>query len=154
MYHFFNPICHHVIDPMHNLLLGTAKHMIDVWIKLGLLGNKEIIAIEMITANINCPYDTGRLPLKVGSSFHEFTADQWKVWTTVYLPIALKKSLPDNLLCVWLLFVCACSMLCKRLIKKSEIGIACAYLEQFCLKCIDVYGHKHFTRAYTLTRML
>ena len=29
----FNPIRNHVIDPMHNLLLGTSKHMLEVWIK-------------------------------------------------------------------------------------------------------------------------
>lgn len=99
----------------------------------------------MITANINCLYDTGRLPLKIGSSFHGFTADQWRVWTTVYSPIALKKTLPVNHLRVWLLFVRACSMLCKRLIKKSEIENACVYLKQFCLKCLEVYGHRHFS---------
>ena len=30
----FNPIRNHVIDPMHNLLLGTSKHMLEVWINL------------------------------------------------------------------------------------------------------------------------
>ena len=27
---YFNPIRFHVIDPMHNLLLGTAKHMMQI----------------------------------------------------------------------------------------------------------------------------
>ena len=30
-----------VIDPMHNLLLGTAKHMIDTWKEIGILNKKN-----------------------------------------------------------------------------------------------------------------
>ena len=28
---YFNPIRFAVIDPMHNLYLGTAKHVMEVW---------------------------------------------------------------------------------------------------------------------------
>lgn len=33
-YKTFQTIRNHVIDPMHNLLVGTSKHMLEVWIKL------------------------------------------------------------------------------------------------------------------------
>ena len=142
---YFNPVQHHVIDPMHNLLLGTTKHMMEIWIKLGLIGNSQLSTIEKVVSNISCPQDVGRLPLKIGSSFSGFTADQWRVWTTVYSPIALKNVLPDNHLRIWLLFVRACTILCTKIINKAEMRNACNYLKQFCLKFIDAYGHQHFT---------
>ena len=142
---YFNPVRNHVIDPMHNLLLGTSKHMIEVWIKIGLIGNMQLNTIEKVTSNINCPQDVGRLPLKIGSSFSGFTADQWRLWTTVYSPVALKNVLPDNHLKIWLLFVRACSILCKRIIKETEMKDACNYLKQFCLKFIEAYGHQNLT---------
>ena len=30
------------IDPMHNLLLGTAKHMVSLWIKVGILTQQKL----------------------------------------------------------------------------------------------------------------
>ena len=30
-----------VVDPMHNLLLGTAKHMLELWKSLGILSSKQ-----------------------------------------------------------------------------------------------------------------
>ena len=33
----FDPIKFAIVDPMHNLLLGTAKHVLFVWIKKGIL---------------------------------------------------------------------------------------------------------------------
>ena len=37
---YFNPVRCHVIDPMHNLLLGTSKHMLEIWVKLELVTKK------------------------------------------------------------------------------------------------------------------
>ena len=34
---YFNSVRFHVVDPMHNLLLGTAKHMMVIWTKLGII---------------------------------------------------------------------------------------------------------------------
>ena len=38
---YFDPIIHHVVDPMHNLFLGTAKKMLKLCINLGLLRLSE-----------------------------------------------------------------------------------------------------------------
>jgi len=109
-------ICQHVKYRIrHNLLLGTAKYMNDVWVKVGLLSTQSYSTIEETTSFLTCPCDIERLPIKVGSSFSGFTADQWKLWTTVYSFIALKGVLPDNHKCIWLLFVCACLILCSRI---------------------------------------
>ena len=35
-----------VVDPMHNLLLGTAKHMLELWKSLGILSSKQYDEIQ------------------------------------------------------------------------------------------------------------
>ena len=142
---YFNPVRCHVIDPMHNLLLGTSKHMLEVWVKLELVTKNSFDTIEKSASLLSCPNDIGRLPLKIGSSFSGFTADQWKMWTLAYSAVVLKGVIPDNHLRIWLLFVRACTILCSRILKQSDLETAHNYLKQFCLKFIDAYGHEHFT---------
>ena len=93
---------------MHNLLLGTSKHMLEVWVKHDLLVTNSFNIIEKAASLLFCPNDVGRLPLKIGSSFSGFTADQLKMWTLVYSAVVLKGVISDNHLVVWLLFVRTC----------------------------------------------
>ena len=62
-----------VIDPMHNILLGTAHRMISVWKMLGLLDHK--IIQERVDGFIT-PSDVGHIPMKIQSGFSQLTADQ------------------------------------------------------------------------------
>ena len=77
---YLNVVHHHLIDPMHNLLLGTAKHTIEVWKKKGLLSNKSLETVEECALCVKSPYDVGCLPSTIGSGFSGFTADQWLNW--------------------------------------------------------------------------
>ena len=43
---YFDPVKHHVIDPMHNLMLGVAKHTFFTWIFIGLLDEKVLEATD------------------------------------------------------------------------------------------------------------
>ena len=142
---YFNPVKCHVIDPMHNLLLGTSKLMLEVWVKLELLIKNSFAAIEKAASLLSCPNDIGRLPLKIGSLFNGFTANQWKMWTLAYSAVVLKEIIPDNHLRIWLLFVRACTILCSRMLKRSDLEVAHSYLKKICIKLVDAYGHKHFT---------
>ena len=40
---YFKQIRGHAVDPMHNLLLGTAKHTFSLWIKTGILNDDNEI---------------------------------------------------------------------------------------------------------------
>lgn len=42
---YFNPIQYTVIDPMHNLFLGSGKHTFKVWIEKGLLNKDKKLKI-------------------------------------------------------------------------------------------------------------
>ena len=44
-----------VIDPMHNLLLGTAKYMLNVWKELNYLTNEHLIQIQSLINKFVCP---------------------------------------------------------------------------------------------------
>ena len=86
------------------------------------------------------PHSIGRLPLKIGSGFSGFSADQWKNWTLCYSPIALHGILPRMHLQYWLLFVKACSLLCNRYLEKENVTLADHYLRLFCQKFEEVNG--------------
>ena len=142
---YFDPMQHAVVDPMHNLFLGTAKHVMQVWISQEILCKQHFDIIEQIVSKIKSPYDVGRLPLKISSSFSAFTADQWRNWVTVYSVVSLKGILhPDHLRC-WLLFVRACNMLCTRIITIDAIRVAHCYLVEFCRQYVSLYGEENCT---------
>ena len=57
-----------VVDPMHNLLLGTAKHMLELWKSLGNLSSKQYDEIQDRVDSYVCPTDIGHMPSKISSS--------------------------------------------------------------------------------------
>ena len=73
-----------VIDPMHNLLLGTAKHMLSVWKSCGILDDKDFHSIQAVVDSFITPNDVGRIPSRIASGFSGFTAEQWRNWTLLY----------------------------------------------------------------------
>ena len=137
---YFDVVRYHIIDPMHNLLLGSAKHVMKTWISKGIITSKDLEAIEEKALKIKSPYDVGRMPLKISGNFVGFTADQWLNWTLIYSTVTLKGILPQHDYNCWLLFVKACSLLCCKLIKKSEIVTADQYLLQFCRNFEALHG--------------
>ena len=84
----------HVVDPMHNLLLGTGKHALSVWIKLEIIRPCQYDEIQQIIDTFSFPSDIGRITYTVVSSFSGFTADQWRTWIMILSPIILKEILP------------------------------------------------------------
>lgn len=50
------------VDPMHNLLLGTAKHMIETWKCLSVIDSKTFDIIQQKVDSFTSPPDIGRLP--------------------------------------------------------------------------------------------
>ena len=43
---YYHVVCHHVVDPMHNLFLGIAKHTINTWKKLSILKDGDFYVIQ------------------------------------------------------------------------------------------------------------
>ena len=137
---YLDIVRNHIIDPMHNLLLGTAKHVMKTWMAKGIVAPNDLKLLEERVSQMQCPYDVGRIPLKISSGFSGFTADQWLNWTVVYSAVALKGIIDQNHYNCWLLYVKACSMLCCKFIKKSDVSTADQYLQQFCRNFEALYG--------------
>ena len=138
---YFDPIRFVAIDVMHNLLLGTAKHIFKLWLSTGIINKHHLQDINIKCKNFVVPSNIGRLPLNISSNYGGFTASQWCTWTVVYSPVVLKDILPSQHLHCWLLFVRACRLLTQqRFIAISDVHTADRLLEIFCKKCEDLYG--------------
>ena len=129
-----------VVDPMHNLLLGTAKHMLSIWKSRGILVQSHFDVIQQKVNSFVTPHDVGRIPSRIASGFSGFTADQWRNWTILYSLCSLKDYLPPIDYYCWQLFVKACSLLCRRSITKKQLDEADTLLLDFCLNFEAIYG--------------
>ena len=137
---YFDCIRFTIVDPMHNLFLGTAKRMMEIWLNLSILTQADLENMQVKVDASNVPSDLGRLPFKIAKSFSGFTAEQWKSWVTVFSPFALFDHLPDDHYKCWLNFVKACKLLSQPMIRISEVGSAHALLLKFCREVEKLYG--------------
>ena len=114
---YFNPIRMLVIDPMHNLFLGTAKHMLKVWNQSDLVIRSDFVSLQKTVDSI-VPSDVGRIPRKIETGFSGFTADQFKNWVTLFSIPSLHGILNEEHLECWRHFVLACRLFCKTVYQK------------------------------------
>lgn len=75
---------YHVVHPMYNLLLGTAKNLMALWKEEYILDKANFVDIQDEVNEIKVPCNVGRIPYKIASNFSSFTADQWKNWILIY----------------------------------------------------------------------
>ena len=79
---YFDPIRMTIIDPMHNLFLGSAKHVLkQIWVDKGIISREHFDGIQKKMDSVKSPSDIGRIPRKIETGFAGFTADQFKNWT-------------------------------------------------------------------------
>ena len=142
---YFDCIRFTIVDPMHNLFLGTAKRMMELWLELSVLTRVDLEHVQQKVDASNTPSNMGRLPFKIAKSFTGFTAEQWKTWVTVFSPFALLGHLPVNHYKCWLNFVKACKLLSKPMVKISDVGLAHSLLLTFCRDVERVYGPQRIT---------
>ena len=142
---YFDFISGVVIDPMHNLLLGTTKKMLKTWKEFNLLDEKDFTVLQQRVDKMKVPSSIGRIPSKIASSFKGFTADQFKNWALVFSIFALKDILPERHLHCWKLFVKACHILCSPVIPTSLVKVADELLVKFCRSVEDLYGSSVIT---------
>ena len=65
------------IDPMHDLFLGSGKHILkDIWMELRLVTDKQFTLIQNRVDRIVSPPDIERIPNKIRSGFASFIAVQ------------------------------------------------------------------------------
>ena len=129
---YFDPVRMTIVDPMHNLFLGSAKHITkDVLLGHGLLTTSSIDIVHKRIKNIQVPIDMGHLPSRIDSG-STFTAEQWMNWTLYFSIYCLYGLLDNDQIESWRTFVLACRRLCKKSITEEDIKVADLLLIQFC----------------------
>lgn len=142
---YFDIIRCHLVDPMHNLYLGTSKRMIKIWKERNMITESGFHDIQCQIDKINPPSTIGRLPHKIATQFAGFTAEQWLLWTTLYSPLVLRGILPENNYTHWCIFSRACSLLSFPHINVSDVEEADKLLVTFCKGFQELYGEEECT---------
>lgn len=86
---YFDVVKQTVIDPMHNLLLGTCKRMVDCWKKQGFFSNDNLKKMQHLCDDVQLPSGYESLNKKVIGNFANMKADNWKSWCLIYSPFVL-----------------------------------------------------------------
>ncbi|OAD67783.1 hypothetical protein PHYBLDRAFT_174102 [Phycomyces blakesleeanus NRRL 1555(-)] len=143
--HYFDPIRCTIVDPMHNLFLGTAKHMISVWKDLRYLPTAVLVCMQRLADGILVPPGYAVLSTKIKSGFPYMKADEWQLWCLIYSLVVLKDALPEDDYKNWTLFVKACRKLTGPSVTYSEIDSAHQLLGEFGKECETLYGESSIT---------
>ena len=142
---YFDAIKFGLIDPMHNLFLGTAKKMFECWVDNGHLGPRGLATISTGIEQLKIPSDVGRMPSNITGSYSRFTAEEWKNWTLYYSLIVLDGVLNDDHLECWKTFVLACVYLCRPYVTAMDISKAEELFFKFGSKVEQLYGKTFVT---------
>ena len=142
---YFDIVECHVIDPMHNLLLGTGKYLMTLWKDKGILTKTQFECIQQEVDATIVPACVGRIPHKISSNFSGFTADQWKNWICIYSTLCLREFLPHDHYQCWMLFQDACCALLQPSISAFQLSIADNKLLEFCQAYETLYGKEKCT---------
>ena len=142
---YFNPIACTIIDPMHNLFLGTAKRMAKMWIRLNDLNSDDLQQMQQIANTIVLPPDYVSLKRKIQSGFSFMTADDWKSSVLVYSPVVLQGRLPQPKLVHWLRFVNACRLLIRPSLTEDDLTLAHEHMVAFCQDVQVLYEEQEVT---------
>ncbi|KAG2191149.1 hypothetical protein INT47_012155 [Mucor saturninus] len=136
---YFDLVRGTIIDPMHNLFLGTAKRMVEKWTASGLIVDRDLREMQKIAETMVLPVGYSMLKTKIGKGFPRMKADEWKSWVLVYSPVLLKYVLPPANFANWIDFVDACRILVKPTITYDDVESAHLHLQQFCQSCETLY---------------
>lgn len=97
-----------MVDPMHNLFLGTAKKMITICLEQNIISSRDFFQLQSLVDSFCVPSDIGGIPRKIATVFRGFTADQKKSWVIIFSIPCLFGILPSMHFECWRHFVLAC----------------------------------------------
>ena len=89
---YFDPVRFVTVDLMHCLFLGIAKWIVKrIWVDEEILTTNTLKMVQKKMDEFQIPFDLGRIPGKIhaGEGFSNFTADQWRIFFTIYATVSL-----------------------------------------------------------------
>ena len=129
-----------VIDSMHHLFLGKAKHILKIWKKLGYLNKNKLDLLQEKTDQFVVPHDIGKIPRKTSSCFDGFDADECKNWVMLFPIYVLNDVIPKRDKECFRKIVLACQYICKRIISEIDVTIAHGLLIHLCKDFETLHG--------------
>ena len=105
---------------MHCLFLGIAKWIVKrIWVDEKVLTSDALKSIQRNMNQIQVPADLGRIPRKIdcGEGFSNFTADQWRIFYTIYATTSLWEHLSVIDQTILTHFVRVCLILVGRILE-------------------------------------
>lgn len=141
----FDVVRCHIVDPMHNIFLGLAKHVIQTWKDIGILKVSHFVKLQDKIDLINPPLRMGRIPRKIESGFAAFTADEWKNFILIYSIFALRDIVSIPHYQCWSLLVTACGLLYRPVLSRNNVDEAHILLMEFCKLFETLYGEEYCT---------
>lgn len=137
---YFNAHRMLIVDPMHNLFLGTAKHFLkNILVGQKIINQTDFAVIQERVDSVIVPSDIGRIP-HIMFGFSSFTTDQWKNWVMYFSLVALRDILSNDIFECWRHFVLACRILCSRQLNIDQIMLGDALLLRFCRRTERIFG--------------
>ena len=143
--HYFNPVRHCVVDPMHCLFLGIAKWIVTkLWIGEGILDDAKLKIMQKRADMIKITSDLGRRPVRIatGDGFSNFTADMWKTFIMIFaIPITwdFLDQIDKSILAY---FVRVCKILTSQELQKNELDEAFTKLVEMNKLVEEKYGQE------------
>ena len=144
---YFDAVRMLIIDPMHNMYLGTAKTIFNkVWLQRGIVDATGLRKINDRIQSWFVPPEVqfSRLPPIMEHS-SSLTAEQWMIWVNYYSLNCLYEVIPFEHLECWRRFVLASRLLCKRQLTAEDIQVADTLLLKFCRQFELIYGPEAVT---------
>ena len=139
---YLDIIEHHVVDPMHNFLLGTTKHVMTIWKDKGILNGIQFDSIQDKVDRMRIPSKIGRIPQH--KIFHHSLQTSGEIGYVCTLSIVFMGRCLQNISC-WALFVTACCHLLQPFISHADLDKADKCLIECCKAFEDLYGKEHCT---------
>ena len=117
-----------IIDPMHNLYLGSARTIFHkVWMQQL---SKAAILIRFLIRFSHLPSPTE----------YSLTAEQWMLWVNYFSIYYMHGIISDEELECWRPFILASRLLSSSCVSKENIWLADALLLSFCSRFECIYG--------------
>ena len=91
---YFDAVRMLIIDPMHNLYLGTAKNIFRFWRSSGIIDERALRVVNSRISQLVVPSTVRFSSLPASTESTNFTAEQWMVWVNYYSLYCLYEQLP------------------------------------------------------------
>ena len=76
---YFDSVHSTIINPIHNLFLGTAKRMVMVWLINNLITDNDLKQMQVLADGIVLPPDYVTLKQKIANRFPFMTANNYRL---------------------------------------------------------------------------